>query len=128
MARYVKSQKRCRGKGLVDVHGSFRPNSTSAVSSAYNKGNGWSVARTSTGLFSVTFDEDYYELVSVVVTLQLATGADQFCQVGTWTSATRVLQIRVWDVSGAAVADVASDADNKIHFVATFRDTNVSTD
>ena len=40
---------------LIPIVGSFAPNSSSAVSGSSRKGLGWSVARTSAGLFTITF-------------------------------------------------------------------------
>jgi len=107
---------------LIPVTGSFAPNNTGTVAATSRTGLGWSVARTSAGLFSVTFTDKYSGgLVAAVAQLQLATADDKFVQIGTWTASTRVLQIRVWDVSGAAVADVAANANNRINFTAWFR-------
>jgi len=106
---------------LIPVVGSFAPNGASAVSATSRKGLGWSVARTSAGLFTITFTDKYNDLVCAESSLQLASADDKFTQIGTWTANTKALQIRVWDVSGGAVADVAADANNRIHFVAWFR-------
>ncbi len=87
------------------------------------KGLGWSVVRTSTGLYTVTFSDGFVSLLSVKATLQLATGDDKLCQIGTLVNtSTPVVQIRIWDKSAAAVADIVADANNRIHFVAMFRD------
>lgn len=119
------------GFGRVMVAGSFAPNGSSAVSAASNKGdaNGgaYTVARTSAGLFTITFADKWDDLLSFVATLQQASGGDQFLQVGTYTAASRTITVRVWDVSGAAVDDVAADANNRINFIAVFRNTSVST-
>lgn len=113
------------GRGLVAVPGSFAPNGSSAVSASSRKGPGWTVARTSAGLFTVTFSNKFVDLVAAFATLQLATGADVIVQLGTWTAASRALQIRVWDVSDAAVADIAADANNRINFTAWFSNTSL---
>ena len=119
------------GRSRVVVQGSFAPNGGSAVSAASNRGVGWSVARTSTGLFTITFNGGYKynQLDSFTCTLQQATGGDQFLQAGTYTAPTATadgtMTVRVWDVSGAAVADVAADDNNRIHFVAVFRKSDV---
>lgn len=107
-------------RNTVNVRGSWAPNGSSAVSASNNLGMGWTVAYTSTGLFTITFDEGYQDLISATVTLQLASGDDKFVQLGTWTKSARTLTVRVWDVSGAAVADVAANANNRIHFNCEF--------
>ena len=119
------------GRGRVVVEGSFAPNGSSAVSSASNKGVGWSVARTSAGLFTITFDGEYKynQLDSFTAFLQLATGDDKYAQGGTYTAPTSTangtMTVRVWDASGAAETDVAADANNRINFVAIFRKMDV---
>lgn len=112
------------GKNRVIVSGSFAPNGSSAISAASNKGKGWTVARTSTGLFTITLDSVYNQLDSAVASLQLATADDKFAQIGTVTLASKTIVITVWDISGAAVADVAADANNRINFCFVFRNAN----
>lgn len=107
----------------IVIAGSFAPNGSSAVAAASNKGPGWSVARTSAGLFTLTFNEKYTELVSAVAALQLASGDDKAVQIGTWTQASKTLTIRVWDTSGGAETDVSANANNRINFVCVFRKT-----
>jgi hypothetical protein len=117
----------CDSPERVVIAGSFAPNGSSAISAASNKGDrGWSVAYISTGLYRITFDDTYNDLVYFGSKLQLATGADQQTQEGTWTSADRTQDVRVWDASDAAVKDIAADANNRINFVAVFKNTNLT--
>lgn len=106
------------------VAGSFAPNGSSALvaSSTRVTGSGATVAYVSTGLYRVTFTDAYGALLAATATLQLATGDDKYCQLGAYSAANKTLDIRVWDVSGAAVADVAADANNRISFVCVFDD------
>lgn len=105
------------GKGVKIISGSFAPNGSSAVSAASNKGKGWSVARTSAGLFTITLEDAYVALLAVNASLQLTAADDKFVQIGVVDVVTaKTVQIRVWDVSGAAVADVAAAAGNRINF------------
>jgi len=104
------------------VSGSWAPNGGSTLVAADTYGYGFTVAWTSTGLFTITFANTYRRLQSVTVSLQLASGDDKYLQVGTYTAASRTLTVRVWDASGAAVADVAADANNRIHFSCVFDD------
>ncbi len=108
---------------LIPITGTFLPNSSSAVAASSRKGLGWSVVRTSAGLFTVTLTDAFNDVVSVDVQLQLATADDKFCVVGTivLTGTTPVFQIRVIDISTATVADVAANAGNRIHFIAWCR-------
>lgn len=115
------------GKKYTIVSGSFAPNGSSAVSSASNKGIGWSVVRTSTGLFTITLQDSWVALLSAKSALQLATGDDKYLQFGTIDVVTnKTVQIRVWDASAAAVADISADANNRIHFELTLSNTQVN--
>lgn len=110
----------------VCIMGSFAPNGSSAVAASSRKGRGWTVARTSTGLFTVTFTDKFNALLSATATLQLATPDDKAAQIGTWTASTKALQILVFDASAAAVADVAADANDRINFVAWFMNSSLA--
>jgi hypothetical protein len=106
------------GKGVKVIAGSFAPNGSSAVDAASVKGKGFSVARTSAGLFTITLQDAYTALLGADAVLQLAAAADQFVQIGAVDVVTaKTIQIRVWDISDAAVADVAANANNRINFV-----------
>lgn len=106
------------GKGVKVISGSFAPNGSSAVSAASNKGKGWSVARTSAGLFTLTLQDAYVALLGAHAQLQLTTADDKYCQIGVVdVVSAKTVQIRVWDVSGAAVADVSAAAGNRINFI-----------
>lgn len=108
------------GTGYTVIAGSFSPNGSSAVSSASVKGAGFTVARTSAGLFTVTFRDNFPALVAYGAHLGLATGDDKFAQVGlidvVGASAAKTMKIRVWDISGAAETDVSAATGNVISF------------
>lgn len=108
-----------RSDQTVTINGSFAPNGSSAVSASSREGCGFTVARTSAGLFTVTLSDRYTALVSATSTLQLTTGDDKVAQVAAVSvgpSATNTVAIRVWDISGAAETDVAAAAGNRINF------------
>lgn len=106
---------------LIPVAGSFAPNGSSALVATGTKGLGFTVAYTSTGLYTITFSDKYADLVSMQAQLQLTTGDDKFVQIGAVDLSAKTIQIRVWDASSAAVSDVAAAAGNRINFVAWFR-------
>ncbi len=107
------------GKEYVRLEGSFAPAGAGAPTDL--RGEGFTVARTSAGLFTLTFPGGVgYELVKAEAHLQLATGDDKFAQVGTYTASAKTLTIRVWDISGAAETDVAANANNRINFSVTW--------
>jgi hypothetical protein len=113
--------------GTVVINGSFAPNGSSAVSSASNSGNGWSVARTSTGLFTITLQDAYVAMLDAQLTLQLAAGDDKVLQLGAVDVVNaQTIQVRVWDISAAAVADIAANASNRIHFCLMLRNSSVA--
>jgi hypothetical protein len=113
--RLLKQFSGTLDNGVVHIQGSFAPAGTGAPTAQLGKG--FSVARTSAGLFTITLQDKYVSLLSGQAHLQLATGADQFVQLGTIDVASaKTVQIRVWDISAAAVADISADANNRVHF------------
>jgi hypothetical protein len=113
------------GKGIKVVHGSFGPDTANAPGLVLGKG--FTVARTSTGLFTITLTDSYVSLISADCSLQLASADDKYVQFGAIDVKTaKTVQIRVMDVSGAAVADVAKDANNRIHFTLLLKNSSVT--
>ena len=104
------------------IRGSFAPNGSSAIAAASNRGaqGWWSVAYVSTGLYRITLDKGGPSIESVVASLQLATAAARYIQVGAVTASARTIDIRVIDASGV-VQDVAADANNRINFAVEVR-------
>lgn len=105
----------------VHFSGSFAPNGSSAVAGTSRKGLGWSVARTSAGLFTITFDEGctFASLQSAIATVQLTTAADMTAQIGPVSLSARTVQIRT--LVGATETDIAAAAGNRINFHIVFR-------
>lgn len=109
------------GKRRVRIAGRFFPNGSSAIDNTANQGKkGWTVVRTSQGLYTITLDRRWMKLVPVGLPgLQLASAAARFVQWGTFTAneeaGTWAVQIRVIDAS-AAVQDVSANANNSIGF------------
>ncbi len=102
--------------GWIDFWGEFRPNGSSALDATTRQGRGFTVARTSTGLFTVTLLVPCLAIAAPWAHLSLGTGGDQKAEIGNRSVANKTLEIRIWDISGAAVADVAADASNVISF------------
>lgn len=120
--------------GLVFVTGSYGTNAGNPLDAATNRGAGWSVARTAAGVHEITFNEKYAELVAFSATLQLNAVADTIIQAGPYTAPTSTAKgkivVRLYDPNtgagtGAAV-DPAADANNRVNFVACFRNTLVT--
>lgn len=116
------------------VAGSFAPNGSSALSTAGVKGIGFTVARTSAGVFTVTLNKSYTALVAgnLILGLQTASSAAtknslEFGAIDVVTAKTvvirntkAVLYDRTTPATSTAlttaVADISAHADNRIHF------------
>jgi hypothetical protein len=109
--------------GTIVLSGSFAPNGTSAVSSSSVKGVGFTVARTNAGIFTVTLDKVYGELVSANATVQLATPADTQAQIGSVSLSGKTVVINT--LTAGSLADIAADANNRVNFVLVVRDTTI---
>lgn len=108
---------------VVLIAGSFAPAGTGAPTAA--KGSGFSVARSGVGVFTITLDKIYPDMLSAVCSLQLATAADQYVLGGTYTAASGTFVINVWDVSGAALADISANANNRVNFILAMKNSTV---
>jgi hypothetical protein len=91
-----------RSKDRYLVQGSFRPNAASAVSAAYNKGDGFSVVRTSEGLYTLTFDKKFAQLDSIVANVRCTDAYPTVAQGGAVVVASRTAQIRVFQSGSTA--------------------------
>lgn len=102
------------GNHEVILAGSFAPAGAGAPTDVY--GVGFTVARTSAGLFTLTLAERFIRLRAGLCQLQLATLDTWFAQLGSIDVATNgTVQIRVIDET-ATVTDVDADANNRVHF------------
>jgi hypothetical protein len=95
------------GRDRVVVEGSFRPNGATGVVSGSQKGTGWSVARTSAGLYTVTFDDFGYQLDSFFCSLREAAKTPTIVQAGDVSVANKTAQIQVLQAATAAVTPSA---------------------
>lgn len=111
------------GREYVLVGGSFAPNGASAIVATSNRGKGFTVARTSAGLFTVTFTNDYMALVAAWATVGLAVAADMHAQIGTYTgpSGTTAATLTIRTIAVATETDIAADANNRVNFGCLFR-------
>lgn len=83
--------------GAVKAHkivGSFRPNGSSGIVTASQKGHGWTVARTSRGLYTVTFDEVLKRFMGARVGCRDADQLGVVAIPGDYVEASKTLQIR----------------------------------
>jgi hypothetical protein len=111
-------------KGIQWVHGSFAPNGAGAVDATSRLGIGFTVARTGVGVFVVTLDAVYRELVSADVAVQLNAFADTDALLGPISLSARTVTIFV-KTAGVA-ADIAANANNRLHFSLALRSTSAT--
>jgi hypothetical protein len=107
---------RLPGNGIEVIAGSFAPDTANPPTAV--RGRGFTVAYTSTGLWTVTLENKYNGLIAGMLTLGLAAAADQKLQFGTVTissAAAATFQIRC--VAVAALSQIAADANNRINFM-----------
>lgn len=117
----LKSDLKALDDRYFEVSGSFAPNTATNPATATRYGAGFTVVHTSTGLFTITFTEAFVEVISATCSLQLATAADQFANIGVISVTNKTAQILIWDISDNAVADVALDDNNRVNFNFVFR-------
>lgn len=110
--------------GVKVIAGSFAPAGTGAPTTV--RGSGFTVARTDVGIFTVTLTDAYVSCLSATATLQLATAADQYANVGDIDVASaKTVVIETWDVSDAALADITANANNRVNFVLVLKNSSV---
>ena len=109
--------------GLEVITGSFAPNGSSALDQSSVKGVGFSVAYTSTGLYTITLQDVYASLVSATATFQMATATDVKPQFGAYVAASKTLVLR--SIAVASVTDIAANANNRISFVLVLKKSDV---
>jgi hypothetical protein len=119
---YMQQVVKTPNRAVVEVSGTFFPNGSGTISNTSSKGANFTVARTSQGLYTLTFDRVYAELLTKDCSVQLASAAARSAQFGTYTAASKTLEIRAIDDS-AAVQDIAANANNSISFRVSFRET-----
>jgi hypothetical protein len=124
----ILRDKQCEGRDYVDVDLSFAPNGASALVATGVKGKGVTVARTSAGLFTITFANGYVDLICATATAQLATAADINAQIGTYTAptATASATLTVRLIAVATETDVAANANNRVNVRCTFAKSSVT--
>lgn len=104
------------GHDIVEVCGSFVTAGASAPTVV--RGKGFTVSAPSTGVYSITLDRAYPEMVVCVVGFGNgdATATNDEVQVGTYTAATGVLTI----VTESVAATAANLTGPVVHFIAKF--------
>jgi len=126
MANFAKFHSWAPGPGIVLLSARFWPNGTSAPTGLKGK-HVVSVSRTGTGTFRVVFEGLFNDILGIVATPSFAAATDNFLQVVGWgtSGGNTYVDVANWDVSAAAVADIAANALNSISVLVLAKDTSV---
>lgn len=109
--------------GAVVVHGLFKPAGTGAPTGLRGKGVK-SVARTGAGLFTITLDDKYVELLGANITVGITGDAtDLYAQIGDVDLDAKTIKLRL--MTGATPTDLAANANNRVAFVFWLSNTKV---
>lgn len=87
--------------------GNFTCNGSSAVATSTIKGDISSVTRDGTGTYTITLKQSWRQVGYIGVSL--VGSGDQYARVKSQDVANGTFVIEIWDLSGGAVADSASD-------------------
>jgi hypothetical protein len=98
----LKNLLKTLGQNRVAVAGSFLPKGSSAPEAV--DGRGFSVARASQGVYTLTFNDLYAELISCLVGVRDAAGTATMVQAGDYSAANKTLQIRTFQGSSASAS------------------------
>jgi hypothetical protein len=116
---------KCFQRGVVELSGKFTVDGSGNVD--VTTGQGFSVAHTTTGVYTITFEDQFQAFVAGIPSIQFytttTTNFDLKVDWGLYTAASRTLVIRVWDHSAAALADPSDD--DSIHFMVKMSYTSV---
>ncbi len=90
-----------------------------AASPTRSKGKGYTVSKTSTGVFRITFNTKMPKVMSAVGTLRQAAGAANFLKGPVTSDSNNYVEFRVENASGAATDPGTSDVIDFIIVLAT---------
>jgi len=110
-------------RGMVLIMGSFAPNGSSALDATQRKGLGYTVARSSAGLFKITLTDKYADIVSAVASLQAPAAIDLVPQIGLIVASTPTVaaSVEVRLLVAAVATDQAANANARVNFVIAVR-------
>lgn len=107
------------GHDLVMVAGSFELDGTNDPTN--KAGFGFDVTRNAQGVFDITLDHKYRELVCFLPGVENASAVGYAVEAVSYTASTGVLQVRVVNQDGTP-ATIASDPDGpRVNFLAVFQ-------
>lgn len=108
---------------MVLIMGSFAPNGSSALDATQRKGLGYTVSRTSAGLFKVQLSDKYSDIVSAVATYQGPAAIDLVAQIGliVASDSTTAASVEIRLLAAAVATDAAANANSRVNFVIAVR-------
>jgi hypothetical protein len=108
------------GESRVRIGGRFKPNGSSAIDATASEGtSGWTVAYTSTGLYTITLSDVWLYAFDKSLSLSMTADADGDLNWGVIDLAARTLQVR--HKLAGTLADIAAAAGNFIDFGITVK-------
>lgn len=98
------------GKDRVAIHGKFRPDGSSGIVTDSEDGHGWTVARTSVGLYTITLKKPMPALISHNCSVRDANGVGIQASFGDYNASAGTIQLRVFEggSKGAVPLDITS--------------------
>lgn len=124
--RYYKDPQ-TPNQALILSPGVFSLSAAAAVIAGTNVGLGWSVAKTGTGLYTVTFQDNFFACLGITTTIETTGTNAIWTRVNSFTlgSSTAGATVVIGTVNGSgAPTDTAAVA--KIHFHAFWRNSSVA--
>jgi len=108
---------------MVLIMGSFAPNGSSALDATQRKGLGFTVSRTSAGLFKVQLNDKYSDIVSAVATYQGPAAIDLVAQIVliVASNSTTAASVEIRLLAAAVATDAAANANSRVNFVIAVR-------
>jgi hypothetical protein len=127
--RYLFRDQGAYYRGLVDVNVIANIGGTGAISSTVPAAaRGYTISRSTTGTYVVTFTDSYPYLLDVSADVTLVSGTPgagnpYWATPGPWNATTRQLTVYIWNPGGTALVDPASGA--TLYVTAIFANTTV---
>jgi hypothetical protein len=85
-----------------------------------------SVVLTSTGVYTVTLQDVYPSLLSATASVQLASADDKVAaNIGAVDLNAKTIQVRIYDLSSAALANVAAATGNRVNLTLVLKNSQV---
>jgi hypothetical protein len=104
-----------------DCNGASNPVATSILGRGVA-----SVVLSATGVYTVTLQDVYSGLLAANATLQLATSDDKVTsQIGVVSLSASTFQVRIFDISTGALANVAAATGNRVNLLLVLKNSSV---